>query len=307
MSEDNLEGHYAKIRSVLTNGRVQIREPLCKHTTMKVGGIADIFIVPDDLEEFKAVYNYLHQKKLKPFILGGGANIVPADKGIRGVVLSTERLNHVTVRDDTVTAGGGFPIGDLPAIALEKGLCGLEFITAMPGSVGGAVVMNARCYGSEIADILEQVLFLTPKGIVEKYLFYKEDWGYKRSPFQSAKGIIIEATFRLQFDDTKAASLRMEEVREDRKEKGHFRYPSAGSVFKNNRLFGKPSGKIIDELGLRGERIGGAVVAPWHGNIIINEGNASACDIYCLVDLIQQRSLKAGYPLEPEILFVGEW
>jgi UDP-N-acetylmuramate dehydrogenase len=168
--------------------------------------------------------------------------------------------------------------------------------------------MNARCYGKQVSDVLVAAEILDER--LNRVWVPREGGGfsYKRSPFQNRRVVILAARFALERRETEDIRREMGEYRRDREEKGHYRYPSAGSVFKNNRDFGKPTGKVIDELGLRGFSLGGARVAPWHGNIIINTGNASAGDIRNLTERIAEKvKAGSGYELEPEILFVGEW
>jgi UDP-N-acetylmuramate dehydrogenase len=195
--------------------------------------------------------------------------------------------------------------------AAAKGLCGLEFLAGMPGSIGGAVWMNARCYGSEIADVLAwtQIIDFSAAGEPEirRVTADKAAFGYKRSPFQSKDCLILSAVFNLEPGDINEIKSKMGKNRQDRQEKGHYRFPCAGSAFKNNRDFGKPTGQIIDELGLRGFQIGGAQIAPFHGNIVINTGTATSADIRALMDEVADKvKAAAGFALEPEILFVGQ-
>jgi UDP-N-acetylmuramate dehydrogenase len=181
----------------------------------------------------------------------------------------------------------------------------------MPGSIGGAVYMNARCYGREIADVLTETEIIDFSGKKPGHLRLpakKTDFGYKSSPFQRRDNFILSASFQLVQKDKALICAEMDAHRRDREDKGHYRYPCAGSVYKNNPAFGKPTGKIIDELGLRGLQKGGARVADWHGNIIINTGGSSAADIRNLINEVAARVKEAtGFILEPEILFVGEW
>lgn len=279
-------------------------------TTFRVGGEADVLARPRSAVELQHVLEAARTADIPVFILGGGANIVVSDTGIRGLVVYLGDMRGVSVRGSIVVADSGGPVSDVAAQAANWELSGLEFIFAMPGSVGGAVWMNARCYGGEIAPILHRVSYVTLNGTPGTYVPQPDDWGYKRSPFQGADRVITMAEFRL----TPAPGRREEMWREmrdhedDRRRKGHFSYPCAGSVFKNNRAFGRPSGKIIDEVGLRGLRRGNAMVSEQHGNIIVNTGGASAQDIRDLAEDVQERVARAtGFQLEPEILFVGEW
>jgi UDP-N-acetylmuramate dehydrogenase len=230
--------------------------------------------------------------------------------------------------------------------AAAAGLSGLEFLAGMPGTIGGAVWMNARCYEKSVSGVLVETDILimgeaggpapggasvfSGGGIPADGLpadglpaddlpaddlparrtvpFNPADWGYKKSPFQGQNALILSARFSLARRDGAEIRREMEAHVQDRERKGHYRFPSAGSAFKNNRDFGRPTGKLIDELGLRGLAAGGARVAPFHGNIIINTGGASAADIRALMDEVAARvRAAAGLVLEPEILFVGEW
>jgi UDP-N-acetylmuramate dehydrogenase len=295
-------------------------EPMSLHTTFKVGGPADALVRPfgDNFPGYAAVLLGLARDAGIPvFILGGGANIVVADRGIRGIALDMtgwrcqspflvpgERL--------LVRVRSGTSIDTLVDQVAACGLGGLEFLAGMPGTAGGALWMNARCYEKSVSDVLVETEFLdlplSGQPAIEHIPFNAADFGYKKSPFQGRAGIILSAVFHLQQRPLEEIAGEMAGHRRDREEKGHYRYPCAGSAFKNNHNFGKPTGKIIDELGLRGFSIGGAQVAPYHGNIIINTGNASAADIRALTEEVQKRVYSAlGFNLECEILFAGDW
>jgi len=288
-------------------------DPMSEQTTFKVGGPADCRICPEG-ENFPAFSAELVRRARKEgipvFILGGGANIVVSDKGIRGIVLDTCAWKGAEVKDDKVSFNSGTSMDEAAEFAAARALGGLEFLAGMPGSVGGAVWMNARCYGSEIADVLAwtQIIdFSAAKPEEKRVPADKTAFGYKRSPFQGKDNLIISAAFNLKPADTNEIKSKMEKNRQDRAEKGHYRFPCAGSAFKNNHNFNKPTGQIIDELGLRGLQKGGAQIAPFHGNIIINTGNATAADIRALMDEVAAKvKEKTGFILEPEILFVGE-
>jgi UDP-N-acetylmuramate dehydrogenase len=297
-------------------GTFRYDEPMAAHTTFKVGGPADVWVRPegDTFPEYAAVLLKAARSAGVPvFIAGGGANLVVADKGIRGIVLDTggwTGWNHAqgTAVPGSVTVRSGTPVDVLVDALAEQGRGGLEFLAGMPGTVGGAVWMNARCYEQSISDILMETEILD-ESLKRVWLpFEAGDFSYKRSPFQKRDVLILSARFRTEARDRSGIRGEMAEHRRDREGKGQYRFPSAGSAFKNNREFGKPTGQIIDELGLRGLAIGGAAVAEWHGNIIINRGNASASDIKALTDELVRRTGEAlGIGLEPEIRFVGEW
>ena len=291
---------------------VRCGEPMANRCTFGVGGPADCLLRPSG-EGFPAFVAALFSRArawdVPVFVLGGGANVVVADSGIRGIVLDTGGwTGEAGSKTGTPCLRSGTSVDDAAEIAAGLGLSGLEFLTGMPGSVGGAVWMNARCYGREVADVLDETEFLDlsadPPARFRRAA-NPEDFGYKRSPFQSRRTFILSAAFKLERREPQAIRAEMDGYRRDRREKGHFRLPSAGSVFKNNPAFGKPTGKIVDELGLRGLRIGAAQVAPWHGNIIVNTGGATAADIRALTETVAARVRAAtGFELEPEILFV---
>jgi len=306
------------------NFEVRYNEPMSLHTTFKTGGPADCWIKPtgDSFPVFTAAL--MKEAKIESvpvFFFGGGANILVADAGIHGIVvdmggwtgenidLQRDKLNG---RKNTVLVFySGTKLDDAAEIAAENDLSGLEFLAGMPGTIGGAVWMNARCYGCEIADVLGEIEMINFNGTEPVLVWrtvYKAEFGYKFSPFQNMDALILSASFRLIPGNREKIRAKMETHRKDREEKGHYRFPSAGSVFKNSPFFGRPSGKIIDDLGLRGLQTGGAQVAPWHGNIIINTGGASSSDIRALIDDVAARvKSKEGFSLEPEILFLGEW
>jgi len=292
-------------------------KPMAELSTFRAGGPADCWLRPRG-ENFPAFADALitaaRSSGIPVFLLGGGANILAADSGIRGIVLDTGGWAGETGQErqeGILRLRAGTSLDDAAEIAADAGLSGLEFLAGMPGSIGGAVWMNARCYGREVADVLDETEVIDFSGSGKRYaqlMAEKREFGYKKSPFQERDVLILSAAFRLTSGKTPDIRAAMDAHRADRAAKGHYRYPSAGSVFKNNPYFGKPTGKIIDELGLCGLQKGGAQVAPWHGNIIVNAGGATASDIRALVNEVAARvKAAAGLTLEPEILFVGEW
>jgi UDP-N-acetylmuramate dehydrogenase len=323
---------------------------MSEHTTFKIGGPADLFVSPSSIEELRALLDLFKSGEIPVAILGGGSNLLVADRGIRGAVVclgSLARIERVAPETATgclptdsqavlpaglpaglpegtvlVRAESGVPMNDLVEWCANESLASLERFSGLPGTVGGAVFMNARCYERSISDVFfsASVLRLTKNGYtIETCGFDESEWSYKRSPFQTRAGIdplvvspgeciVLSADFRLIPGNRDELRAEMAKYVLDREGKGHFRFPSAGSMFKNNHAFGKPSGRLIDEAGLRGFRIGDAQVAPWHGNIVINCGNARAQDVRELVTEVQRRVFAAtGFQLESEVLYAGEW
>jgi UDP-N-acetylmuramate dehydrogenase len=297
-------------------------EPMSLHTTFRTGGPADIYVKLNSgglysraplVSAFADLLSHARNDEIPVQIIGGGANIVVADSGIRGITLDTRIDGDAacmvsTEETDILNVYAGIQSDAAAQFAMENSLSGLEFLAGLPGAVGGAVWMNARCWGKSVSDLLCGVDILDEDFNLVFEPFNADEWGYKSSPYQNRDVLILAARFRLHPDDRDAIQKRMAEYRLEREQKGHFRYPSAGSVFKNNPAFGKSTGKIIDELGLRGMRIGGAQVADWHGNFIINTGGAISSDIRTLAMTVQRYArVSLGLELEPEILFIGDW
>ncbi len=309
------------------------------HSTFRIGGPAEAFLRPADAESAAALLAAAHAEGIPLFVLGGGANILVGDRGIKGIVMDCSAMRSIggPLRGLTpalgsdpglMSAGSGLAMDELCLEALARGLGGLEDFSGMPGTVGGAVYMNARCYEREMSQVLAYVVSADAEGRIHRRGLesadapFAREWSYKRSPFQpprlgeagsgSAAGeLILEAAFRLTpLDDEGAARTArvMRERRADREAKGHFRLPSAGSVFKNDRAFGAPTGRLLDGLGMRGRRIGDAMVSAWHANIFVNAGAATAADMRALIELARSEAReKLGIELESEVLMVGEF
>jgi UDP-N-acetylmuramate dehydrogenase len=289
-------------------------EPMSGHTSFKAGGPADLWLRPRGalFPRFaELLFRRASAGGVPVFILGGGANVLVSDRGIRGIVLDTGGWAGAREEKGALYVRSGTSVQETAEFSARRNLSGLEFLAGMPGTLGGALWMNARCYEKSLSDILIETEILEPgegEGGVRRIGRSPGDFDYKKSPFQSRRTLILGAVLAAVEGDGRKIRGEMEEHLRDRERKGHYRYPSAGSVFKNNRSFGKPSGQIIDELGLKGLRLGNAQVAPWHGNIIINLGGARAADIRSLTELVAAR-VKAGrgVVLEREILFAGDW
>lgn len=285
-------------------------EPMSLHTTFKVGGNARLFMMPENREELVTALDTARKKGMKHFILGGGANVLFPDEGYDGIVISTEAMKRIWTGDDGLLhAECGAAVSDAALFSCREGFSGLHVFYSMPGSVGGAVFMNARCYNVSVSDILRSVVYLSREGEIRVAEKKNEEFGYKISPFQKNGGIILEAVFGLEpvsgKKEREELEREMNSYKEDRTSKGHFLYPCAGSVFKNNRNFGEPTGKLIDSLNLRGYTVGGAGISEHHANIIVNRGNATASDIKTLVAYVEERVKEAlGFTLEREIIYV---
>jgi UDP-N-acetylmuramate dehydrogenase len=291
---------------------VSYDEPMSRHTSFRIGGTADLYCTPLTAEQAAQIYGLLNERQIPVFILGAGANILVSDRGIRGAVIDVGGLQGCSVfhtdKGGTLNALAGTAISELSALALQHGLSGLEFIYSMPGSVGGSVWMNARCYGRSISEVLAGARVCEPSGRISAVEVDRQRFGYKRSPFQTANSLILDASFALKPGDRGQMQERMRAIQEDRAQKGHFLYPCAGSIFKNNRAFGSPTGKLIDSLGLKGKRVGDACISELHGNMIINTGTARAVDVLELIRMAETEVRETfDFQLEREILLVGQW
>ena len=287
-------------------------EPLSKHSTFRIGGEAGVFIQPEDSISFVRVLAALRSASVRFFVAGGGSNVVFSDDGFDGAVVSTASLCAIRSiplggNDVLVTCEAGASMAALVSFCAERGFCGVEEFAGLPGTVGGALFMNARCFEKQVSDIFESANYLDSDDFATYELNnISSEWDYKVSPFQNSSKIILSARFKLSSGASKQAiQSQCKKYIEERKVRGHFSYPSAGSVFRNNHDFGAPSGKLIDDCGLKGTKIGGAQIAPFHGNFIINIGGATQKDVKALVELtVNKVKERTGFVLQPEIIFV---
>ena len=283
-------------------------EPMKNHTSFGVGGPADCYVAPATIDELISVLDAARGCEAPVFVLGSGANILVSDRGIRGVVIDMHHFDYCVRCGNRLTAGAGVNIVDLTARALIYELSGLEFIHGMPGSVGGSVWMNARCYETSIVERIVEVGLIDENLDTIRMSVDPKSFSYKRSPYQQMDVVITEAVFELYPGTSQTIVDEMESRRADRERKGHYRFPSVGSVFKNNRAFGEPTGAIIDGLELRGFAIGGAKIADYHANIVINQGQAAAADILSVIEHVERIvEEQRGFVLEREVLLVGDW
>lgn len=283
-------------------------EPLAQHTTFRVGGPADAMVFPGSVDDVAAVRSLARREGLPFFVLGRGANLLVSDRGIRGVTVNLTSLSGWSWDHEVLTTQAGLDVSDAARAGFERGFSCLEFLNAMPSTVGGAVYMNARCYGAEVADVLLDATVLDEGDALVTVPFVRDQWDYKVSPFQGRDWLIVGARFRAPRAEPEAVLRVMETNAADREAKGHFRLPCAGSVFKNNHAFGAPSGVLIDRVGLKGLRRGAALVSPWHANIIVNEGGALATDVRGLIEEVKHRVAEAsGFVLEEEVIYAGDW
>lgn len=296
------------LKKINIQGNVLFDESMKNHTTFRIGGPADVFITPSTIQSLQAIILLCRDNSIPFFLLGQGANILVADGGIRGIVIDVSAFSHISIENNKITAGAGAGVSAVSEAAFFTGLTGLEFLYSMPGSVGGSLYMNARCYGSEMSNVVESAEILDKNGQKVTLTLAKKDFSYKKSPFQKTGDIILCATIVLKKGNKPDIQKKMDEYRLDREKKGHFLFPCAGSVFKNSKKFGESTGRIIDSLGLKGYCIGDARVSPYHGNIIVNQGNAKALDVIRIITFLENRvKNELNLDLEREIILVGAW
>ena len=273
-----------------------------EHTSLKTGGNADILINPKDDEAVKAILTFAKENDTPLTVVGNSSNMLVSDDGIKGIVMKTAGgLNDISLSGNIITAGAGVSLAGLCIFALDNSLSGLEFAYGIPGTVGGAVYMNAGAYGGEIKDVLKCVTHITPGLITEQKSVGELSLSYRHSFYSDNDGyFILNAQFELQKDDPKLIKERMDDFLSRRKSKQPLEYPSAGSTFK--RPEGYFAGKLIEDCGLKGYRIGGAMVSEKHAGFVINYDNATTEDILNLITYIQKTvKEKTGVTLETEV------
>ncbi len=311
-------------------GTITQNELLAPKSTFKIGGRASVYVAPEDYYSFQLTLRRIIADNLPFYITGGGSNLVFPDQGFDGIILSSQNFSDVMLfpkvdlpedfkdsipqlgKDDVlVSCFAGTPMAAFVSFCTKNDLSGAEQFAGLPGTVGGAAYMNARCFEKSISDIIFYTTWMdySDKDIpLHHQLKNPSEWDYKKSPFQNNHRFVTTVTFLLKHihgDEKMQIAKDCRHYTVERIDKGHFKFPSAGSVFKNNHEFGAPSGKLIDECGLKGTKIGGAQIAPFHGNFIINVDHAKASDVRQLVELAQAKVYeKFGFNLEPEIIFL---
>mgnify|MGYP000451962823 CR=1 FL=1 len=295
-----------ELQNVMGGSGIFMEEPMKKHTTFRVGGPADVLVQPDETA-LAAILALCRQYHVSYSFIGNGSNLLVGDKGIRGVVIEmTDPMGNIEVDGTKITAQAGAMLSKIANTAASNGLGGMEFAAGIPGSMGGAVTMNAGAYGGEMKDVIRQVTVLTPE-CEQKVLSREElDLSYRHSCIPKKHFLVLEAELSLTPALEQEIRAKMAELREKRVEKQPLEYPSAGSTFK--RPEGYFAGKLIMDAGLRGYAVGDAQVSEKHCGFVINRGNATAAEILQLMKDVQERVKKqSGVTLEPEVKMIGEF
>ena len=289
---------------VLGKDCVRKEEPMRNHTTFRIGGPVQFFVTPENTKDLTRGIHLCQKAGKSYFILGRGSNLLVSDTGWRGVVISMEHLSKSCVQGTSIVAGAGAPLSRLAREAREAGLTGLEFAAGIPGTLGGALVMNAGAYGSEMKDVLAVATVLAPDGKIHRKDKKELELGYRTSSIIKNGYVVLEAELNLKEGDKNAIGQRMEDLAFQRKSKQPLEYPSAGSTFKRPK--GHFAGKLIDDAGLRGFSVGQAQVSEKHCGFVINKGGATAEDVMKLREEVRRRVKEhSGVELEPEIKKLG--
>ncbi|CUN52949.1 UDP-N-acetylmuramate dehydrogenase [Mitsuokella jalaludinii] len=287
--------------------RFRLDEPMKLHTTFKIGGPADCLIFPASMEETEKVLALVNEYKLPLTILGNGSNVLVQDKGIRGVVVKFARpMAKIRHEGTRIIAGAGALLKDVSEAAAQSSLTGLEFACGIPGSIGGAIFMNAGAYDGEMKNVADTVRTVDREGRIHTYSRDELDLGYRHSRFQDNGEAIVEVELSLEPGDSKAIRAKMDDFTQRRESKQPLEMPSAGSTFKRPK--GYFAGTLIQETGLKGLQVGGAQVSTKHAGFVVNAtGNATAADVRGLIHEVQQRVYqKHGVMLHPEVRIIGD-
>lgn len=297
---------YRMFKNIVERGTVLTDEPMSNHTSFKIGGPVDVFVIPGTVEELASSIKLCKDEGLSYFVMGNGSNLIIRDKGMRGVVIKvSESMSNIEVKGTKLIAEAGALLSVVSKTALRNSLAGLEFASGIPGSLGGAIAMNAGAYGGEMKDVVTNVLCLDTDGNFVEYENRDMNFGYRQSRVQAENLIVVQVEMELKegrYEDIKAY---MDELTEKRTSKQPLHLPSAGSTFR--RPEGYFAGKLIEDAGLKGLKLGDAQVSEKHSGFIVNIGNATSDDVINLIKVVQKTvSDKFGVKLETEVKIMGE-
>lgn len=296
-----------RLAEILAGNQFIFNAPMNEQTTFKIGGAADVLIFPSNISEVVAVIKLADEFKLPCTILGNGSNVLVLDNGIRGVVLkfSDKFFSKIQVDDEKIIADAGALLRDVSKFAAEKSLSGMEFAVGIPGSIGGAVFMNAGAYGGEMKNVVVGVTAVSRAGEILKFRAEDLNLGYRQSIFQQNGCAICEVELKLTHGIFDEINRQMAEFTQKRESKQPLEFPSAGSTFKRPK--GYFAGTLIDVTGLKGFQVGGAMVSEKHAGFVVNAGGATAKDVLNLIEEVKRRVMEAhGVALTPEVRIIGE-
>lgn len=302
-----LEYIKTKLESILLKEDILQEEPMSKHTTFRIGGQADFFVTPRSMEEVSRIVLFCKENNVPYYIIGNGSNLLVGDKGYRGIIIQIgKQFNQIDIDGTVIVAKAGVMLSRLAMEAANHGLSGLECEAGIPGTLGGAVTMNAGAYGGEIKDTILWANVITQEGMIKKLSKEELELGYRTSIIQKRNYIVLEAAFALKKGEKQEILSSIAVYNGKRKEKQPLEYPSAGSTFK--RPEGYFAGKLIMEAGLQGYRVGDIMISEKHCGFVINVGNGTAKQVRVLIEDVQKKVYEIfGVHLEPEVKFLGEF
>ncbi len=297
---------YEELCKIVSEDQILKDEPMDKHTTFRAGGKADYLVMPSNEEQVRELVLLLKKENVPYYVMGNGSNLLVRDQGFKGVIIQIARkMNQIRVEGETIYAQAGALLSKIAAQALGEGLTGFEFASGIPGTLGGAVMMNAGAYGGEMKQVIVNACVLTSAGEIAVIPADLMELGYRTSVFAKNQDIILSAQLKLGYGNEAVIREYMDELKEQRVSKQPLEYPSAGSTFK--RPEGYFAGKLIQDAGLRGFQVGGAQVSEKHCGFVINKDHATATDILSLMEQVSDKvEAKFGVRLEPEVKIIGE-
>ena len=295
---------HSKLVEIIDKNRIFKNEMMKKHTSFKIGGPADFFIIIESVEELKAVLKFAKELDIPVTCIGNGSNLLIKDNGIRGLTIKLD-FKDLTINEDEIEAGAGVPIPVLARKAYENGLSGLEFASGIPGTLGGAIKINAGAYGGEFKDVVDFTTYLDNNLQIHTVSNEDQNFSYRNSRFNNTDDIIISAKMKLKKENKDIIKAKMDELSAKRKDKQPINFPNAGSVFKRKNEY--IAAEVIDKCGLKGYNIGDAYISDLHAGFIVNKGNATAQDVIQLIEYIKNTvHEKYNINLELEIKVIGE-
>lgn len=293
------------LSNIIDGKNILINEPMKKHTSMKTGGCADVMIIPANKAQLLSAIGLINKYDFNYYVMGNGTNLIVRDKGIRGIVIKTGYVNKINIHGNIIESEAGALLSKIANIALKNGLGGMEFASGIPGTIGGAVAMNAGAYDREIKDIVIKTEYINRNGEILTVRGDEHQFGYRTSIFQKRGDIVLSTLIELKQAEKNDIMNIMTDFNNKRKQKQPLDMPSAGSIFK--RPVGYYAGKLIEDCGLKGYSIGGAVISGKHCGFIVNNGNATTQDVIKLIEYVQDTVMKKyGIRLETEVKIIGE-
>jgi UDP-N-acetylmuramate dehydrogenase len=305
-AKDNImKNTIEQLKDIMALENIKVNEPMKNHTSFKVGGPADLFLMPQSLKELKKALEIARASQKPVYVMGNGTNLIVRDGGFEGIIIQTKGLNRVRINGDTITAEPGISLRNLADAALAEALTGLEFASGIPGSLGGAVTMNAGAYGGEMKQVITGISVLTEDDNIRRIPASQCEFGYRSSILQKHDWVLVEVELQLEKGSPEAISEKMIDLNTQRQQKQPLDYPSAGSTFR--RPEGYFAGKLVQDAGFKGYTIGGAQVSEKHSGFVINKGGATAADILNLIKTIQAGVKEQfGVDLKTEVIVIGK-